>query len=252
MMARRRLMVAASRGWPVRGCMCARREPAVTSATAAFFRAHHYRAFATYKHTGRKLEAQALSAERQAAELLEVSADATETQIKAAFRKMALRHHPDITASTASGGSSSGAESETKMAELTAAVDMLVGSDLSKRVGAGGSWGKLALHCEVYSTAQLRRSYDVRAVRLAYDEEFHDMEDDDDGEAEGDEASQHAGEGGAGAEAEAAAAARPEDGALAARDLREWVIASHPYDSGADLKRQLQQAYRLCRLGPPR
>eukprot|EP01052_Picozoa_sp_SAG31_P064066 SAG31_NODE_22948_length_514_cov_1.291566_1_plen_100_part_10 len=80
---------------------------------------------------------------------------------------MALRHHPDITAD---------ADAVATMAELIAAFDLLVGSDLSQRVGRT-SWGQLALHCEIYSTQQLRRTYDVRTVRLEYDSEFHDEQD---------------------------------------------------------------------------
>ena len=71
---------------------------------------------------------------------------------------------PQIT--TDSEGGSSGAD---KMSELVAAFDVIMGSDLSARANAR-SWGKLALHCEIYSITQLRRIYDVYSLELHYDQ----------------------------------------------------------------------------------
>ena len=55
------------------------------------------RRLATYKHSGRAMERDSSrNSERAAAELLQVDPAASEGEIKAQFRRMALLHHPDI------------------------------------------------------------------------------------------------------------------------------------------------------------
>ena len=88
------------------------------------------------------------------------------------------------------------------------------------------SWGKLALHCQIYSIAQLRRIYDVHSLELCYDPEFVSDHSDDE----------------AGAYHRPALPAEHCD-AIAEAPPRVWTVQSHPFDSGADLKRQLQAAF---------
>lgn len=97
-----------------------------------------------------------------------------------------------------------------------------------KSAGRAGarSWGKLALHCEIYSIAQLRRIYDVHSLELCYDPEFVCDHSDDDPDAyhRPDLPDEHC---------DAVAEAPP----------RVWTVQSHPFDSGADLKSQLQTKF---------
>jgi hypothetical protein len=115
------------------------------------------------------------------------------------------------------------------MSELVTAFDVVMGSDLSTRASAR-SWGKLALHCEIYSVTQLRRIYDVHTLELLYDPEFISAEPEPEPEPE--------------PETELEPALEPERyGALVEAAPRVWPAASHPFDSGADLKRHLEEVY---------
>lgn len=116
------------------------------------------------------------------------------------------------------------------MTELVTAFDVVMGSDLSARANAR-SWGKLALHCEIYSITQLRRIYDVHSLELHYDREFVLDHTDDEASTQRDLPYNLA------------------DPPLEQRDAvaealpRIWPVQSHPFDSGADLKRQLQTSF---------
>ena len=176
-----------------------------------------------YTHTERAMSKGRRAAERAAYKTLDLERDASEREIKAAFRAQALKHHPDLSRDDESGAG--------KMAELVAAYDMLMGSDLSRRAAQLG-WGKLSLHCEIYSVPQLRAAYDVHAVVLHFEPEFRFDDDDECSEPE--------------REPEPEPEPEPEGGsssALAEPPPREWPIDSHPFDSGADLKRHLQDAH---------
>lgn len=110
------------------------------------------------------------------------------------------------------------------MSELVAAFDLVMGSDLSARAKAQ-SWGKLALHCEIYSVTQLRRIYDVHKLELVYDPEFVFEQQEEDGPELGLELGPE-----------------PEQcNELAEPAPYVWYVHTHPFDSGADLKRQLQE-----------
>jgi hypothetical protein len=113
-----------------------------------------------------------------------------------------------------------------KMSELVAAFDVVMGSDLSTRASAR-SWGKLALHCEIYSVTQLRRIYDVHSLELRYDPEF--VFDHPDDEPEAPQRQLDLG--------------LEQCDAIAEAPPRILPVQSHPFDSGADLKRQLEASY---------
>lgn len=112
------------------------------------------------------------------------------------------------------------------MSELVAAFDIVMGSDLSTRASAR-SWGKLALHCEIYSVTQLRRIYDVHSLELRYDPEF--VFDHPDDEPEAPQRQLDLG--------------LEQCDAIAEAPPRILPVQSHPFDSGADLKRQLEASY---------
>ena len=72
------------------------------SSTAALGAVRH----ATYKHTGRAMESDLRKDEQAAYRMLDVSPDSSEVQIKSQFRKLAMLHHPDTTASARGSASS--------------------------------------------------------------------------------------------------------------------------------------------------
>lgn len=118
---------------------------------------------------------------------------------------------------------------EHSMAALAAAYDRLMGSDLALKA-RGSVWTKLSFHCEVYSVRELRRVYDVHAVRLRMESAPTNL----------DAAAQQSQLKGTTASAH--------DYELSSGDNivaweREWEAECHPFDSGADLKRTLQEQY---------
>ena len=159
--------------------------------------------------------------EREAYQILGIGHEAGPAEIKATFRTLAKQYHPDL----AIGDSTEGASA--KMAELVAAYDALMGSDLAGKLKKG-TWNKLALHCEIYEVAQLRRQYDVHTVRLQIERLT--------GEKHPDITASSSSSSSSSSIAETPAAAE-----LSA--CREWPVSCHPYDSAADLKRELQERY---------
>lgn len=93
--------------------------------------------------------------------ILQIKTSATKDDIKAAFRKLAKVHHPDLNRNIEKQ------KAEEKMMEIVEAYDQLMNDDFGSKVGDS----RVALACEVYTIEELKldRSYNVYPIQIIYD-----------------------------------------------------------------------------------
>ena len=150
--------------------------------------------------------------------VLQLRTSASKKDIKAAFRRLAKIHHPDLNTTH------SRSESEERMAELIDAYDHLMDDDFGGRIGDS----RVALACEMYTIPELRidRLHEVYSLKVKLINDGIELQHGTDVDH---------------------SVQDEQDEKMASTDVSTHTlieIEAHPHDSVSDLKRNIQSIFQ--------
>jgi len=169
--------------------------------------------------------------------VLQISANSSKNEIKAAFRKLAKLHHPDLRSHQHQDGEG---RNDTAMTELITAYETLMNKH-NEDFFTDARDSRVALACEMYTIDELRNMhhvFDVHSFRVSFNS------DSDDGQIQMHTASPCNNQDKTILEQSRAATDKANGNRHNQLDPTPIIpLTAHPDDSISDLKRQIQSTY---------